>query len=295
MSRPGQAEGQLVLLEDITAYVRAEEAREAAQAELKALNETLEARVAQRTLALEEQALALQRSNAELERFAYIASHDLQEPLRTITSFTELFMTRSGAQLDARSRQYLHFVQDGSARMKALIDDLLAFSRLNAERPPPRVVDTSEPVHEALARLADRIATSGARVEIGPLPTVCGDAPQLAQLFQNLISNALKFQRPGMTPEVQVEAADEGGCWRFRIHDNGIGIEPQYTDRIFVMFQRLHGREVYEGTGLGLAICRKIVEAHGGSIGVESVPGEGSTFWFTLPAAASPDAIPASD
>ncbi|WP_229780695.1 sensor histidine kinase [Deinococcus malanensis] len=294
MSRPGQTVGQLVLLEDITPYVHAEEAREAAQEELRALNATLEARVAQRTLALEQQALALQRSNAELERFAYIASHDLQEPLRTITSFTELFMARSGDQLDARARHYLHFVQDGSARMKALIDDLLAFSRLNAERPPPRLVDTGEPVQEALARLADRIAVSGARVEVGPLPAITGDAPQLAQLFQNLISNALKFQRPGVPPEVRVTAISEGEWWRFRIHDNGIGIEPQYSDRIFVMFQRLHGREVYEGTGLGLAICRKIVEAHGGSIGVESIPGKGSTFWFTLPAVGSAEAVAVS-
>lgn len=294
MSRSGQAVGQLVLLEDITAYVHAEEAREAAQAELRAMNATLEARVAQRTQALEEQALALQRSNAELERFAYVASHDLQEPLRTITSFTELFMAREGAGLDPRARRYLHFVQDGSARMKALIDDLLAFSRLNAERQPPRPVDISEPVQEALTRLADRIAVAGARVEVGPLPEVYGDAPQLAQLFQNLISNALKFQRPGTTPEVRVTATAEDEWWRFGVHDNGIGIEPQYTERIFVMFQRLHGREVYEGTGLGLAICRKIVEAHGGGISAESAPGEGTTFWFTLPAVGAADAIPSS-
>ncbi|MFD1730996.1 ATP-binding protein [Deinococcus malanensis] len=129
---------------------------------------------------------------------------------------------------------------------------------------------------------------------MGPLPAITGDAPQLAQLFQNLISNALKFQRPGVPPEVRVTAISEGEWWRFRIHDNGIGIEPQYSDRIFVMFQRLHGREVYEGTGLGLAICRKIVEAHGGSIGVESIPGKGSTFWFTLPAVGSAEAVAVS-
>ncbi|PTA67213.1 sensor histidine kinase [Deinococcus arcticus] len=301
MQRPAHGPGLLALLEDITAFVRAEEERDRAGAELRALNQTLEARVAERTQALEAQTqaleaqtraleaqtLALQRSNSELERFAYVTSHDLQEPLRTITSFTALLVSRAGPGLDPRTAQYLRFIQEGSARMKAQIDDLLHYARLNAGPRPLRPVPLAEPLQEALDRLQALAEEAQAQFEVEPLPTVLGDAPQLAQLLQNLVGNALKFRREGAAARVQVWAqpGPAPGLWRIQVRDNGIGIEPQYFGRIFEMFQRLHRRESYSGTGLGLAICRKIVQAHGGEIGVESEPGGGSTFWFTLPAA----------
>jgi PAS domain S-box-containing protein len=225
----------------------------------------------------------LRRSNAELERFAYIASHDLQEPIRTVGSFAGLLGRRYGDVLDERGQGYLRTVEQGALRMKTLVDDLLVFSRLNADHPPLQPVNASEPLQEALARLDSALRDAGARVVVVELPTVCGDAPRLVQLFQNLLTNAVKFRREGETPEVRVGATREGDEWHFTVSDNGIGIEAAYFGRIFEMFQRLHGRERYEGSGLGLAICQKIVAQHGGRLWVQSVPGEGSTFHFTLP------------
>ncbi|TDE86926.1 ATP-binding protein [Deinococcus sp. S9] len=224
----------------------------------------------------------LSRSNAELERFAYIASHDLQEPIRTVGSFAGLLARRYGDVLDERGRQYLHTVELGALRMKTLVDDLLVFSRLNAAHPPFQLLDLNVPVHEALARLDMTLQETGARVTVGDLPTVYGDPSRLAQLFQNLIANAVKFRHEGVPPEVTIGAARAGNLWHFTVSDNGIGIEQAYFTRIFEMFQRLHSRDRYEGSGLGLAICQKIVAQHGGQMWVESTPGAGSTFHFTL-------------
>ncbi|UBV44277.1 GAF domain-containing protein (plasmid) [Deinococcus taeanensis] len=249
---------------DITERVRAEE--------------ELERRVEERT-----QALA--RSNAELERFAYVASHDLQEPLRTIGGLTGLLERRYGELYDERGRALLRMVIEGSERMKTLLDDLLVYSRLGAERLTLEPVDTNPLVQEAQERLSGALEDTGGQVTSGRLPTVAGSPFQLGQLFQNLIGNALKFHAPGVAPRVHLQATEEEGAWHFTVQDNGIGMEAGHLERIFVMFQRLHTREEYAGTGLGLAICQKVVERHGGRIWVESRPGEGSTFHFTLPAA----------
>ncbi|MDB5046121.1 MAG: response regulator, partial [Deinococcus sp.] len=226
----------------------------------------------------------LRRSNAELERFAYIASHDLQEPIRTVGSFAGLLERKYGTLLDERGQHYVRTIEQGAERMKALVDDLLVFSRLNGEHPPLRPVKLNEPLREALARLEAVAHSAGARIHVGTLPTVRGDAPRLAQLFQNLLGNAIKFRRPQVAPEIQVQAERQDDWWTFAVLDTGIGINEQYQGRIFEMFSRLHGRNEYEGTGLGLAICQKIVESHGGQLWVTSTPGTGSTFHFTLPA-----------
>ncbi|MFB9990523.1 ATP-binding protein [Deinococcus oregonensis] len=233
---------------------------------------------------LEQANVELKRSNAELERFAYIASHDLQEPIRTVGSFAGLLGRKYGALLDERGQQYLQTIERGAERMKALVDDLLVFSRLNAERPPLSSVNTNEPLREALARLDALARSAGAQIRVQALPQVRGDAPRLAQLFQNLLGNAIKFRRAGVIPEIQVGAQREGDWWTFTVADNGIGISERYQERIFEMFSRLHGRDMYEGTGLGLAICQKIVEGHGGRLWVSSTPDTGSAFHFTLPA-----------
>ncbi|MFC4424810.1 GAF domain-containing protein [Deinococcus navajonensis] len=237
----------------------------------------LERRVAERTE-------ALARSNAELERFAYVASHDLQEPLRTITSLTELLERRYADTFDERGRTLLRMIIGGTLRMKTLLDDLLLYSRMGAERLTLEPVNTAEAVEQALEQLSDRLSESAGRMDYADLPVVCGNAFQLTQLFQNLLGNAIKFRRPGVVPEVQISATRAGAFWQFSVRDNGIGIDPAYFERIFVMFQRLHGREEYEGTGLGLAICQRVVERHGGRMWLESTPGEGSTFHFTLKA-----------
>lgn len=232
--------------------------------------------------ALEAANRELQRSNAELERFAFVASHDLQEPLRTIASFSELINLRYENVLDDRGRQYLSMVTDGTVRLKRLIDDLLVFSRLNAQRDPLRPVPTEGPLREALSRLSAAIEASGAQLTIGASPAVLGDGRELTQLFQNLIGNAVKFRRPDTVPEIRIEAQDEGQVWHFQVRDNGIGIPPEYQEQVFGMFQRLYTRDHYEGTGLGLAIVRKIVVRHGGEVWLESTPGEGTTVHFTL-------------
>ncbi|WP_051935451.1 GAF domain-containing protein [Deinococcus sp. YIM 77859] len=245
----------------------------------------LERRVEERTAQLAAQAAELQRSNAELEQFAYVASHDLQAPIRAVTSFAGLIARRYEAQLDARGQTYLRQIVESGEHMKRLVDDLLAFSRVHTEQRERQPVDSGAVLRAVLARLRPDLDLLEAQLQIGALPTVLADASQLDQLFQNLLSNALKYRRPQVRPEVRVSAEREGEVWRFAVMDNGIGIEAQYFERIFVIFQRLHGQGEYEGTGIGLAVCQKIVERHGGRLWVESTPGAGSTFFFTLPAA----------
>ena len=238
---------------------------------------------------LEQQAQELQRSNAELQQFAYVASHDLQEPLRMITSYLQLLERRYQGWLDADADDFIGFAVDGAARMHELIRDLLAYSRVGTHGQPFQHADTQAILQQVLANLKVAIDESGATITHDPLPMVMADPIQLTQLFQNLVGNALKFRRD-IPPQIHVDAErqdngthGEAAYWLFSVRDNGIGIEPQYAERIFVIFQQLHTRDKYPGTGIGLALCKRIVERHGGRIWVESEPGQGSSFFFTLP------------
>jgi len=227
----------------------------------------------------------LRRSNAELEQFAYVASHDLQEPLRTVTSFSQLLASRYAGQIDEKGQLYVRLISEGTTRMAQLLQDLLAFSRVASEAGTPRPVDMAVILAQVVQDLDTQLGRTGARLAVGELPDVLGDASQLRQLFQNLIGNALKFSHPERTPVVRLEARRDGEMVRFSVSDNGIGIAPEYFERIFTIFQRLHTRQKYEGSGIGLSITRKIVERHGGQVWVESTPDVGTTFFFTLPAA----------
>lgn len=233
---------------------------------------------------LAESAEELLRSNRDLEQFAYVASHDLQEPLRKVISFSQLLQQRYGGQLDERADQYIAFAVDGARRMQVLINDLLAFSRvgrLSAELEP---VELDRCVHRALDNLSERIADTGAVVEVEEgLPTVEGELNLLTAVFQNLIGNAIKFRRPEVTPVVRVTVVESPEHWELAVADNGIGIEPEYADRVFVIFQRLHTKDAYSGTGIGLALCRRIIEHHGGHIWVDTTVSEGTTIRFTIP------------
>lgn len=223
----------------------------------------------------------LLRSNAELEKFAYIASHDLQEPLRMVASYTQLLQRRYQGQLDADADEFIAYAVEGAARMQTLINELLAYSRVGTQG-SPFVPTELETVFGDVARALERvIADAGATVTHDPMPVVACDPTQIGEVFQNLIANAVKFHRDE-PPKVHVSARKADGEWVFSVADNGIGIEPQYFDRIFVIFQRLQSRAEYPGTGMGLAICKRIIERHGGRIWVESEPGVGSTFHFTL-------------
>jgi signal transduction histidine kinase len=237
--------------------------------------------------ALDAQTADLQRSNAELEQFAYVASHDLQEPLRKVASFCELLETRYNDKLDDRGRQYIHFAVDGAVRMQALINDLLAFSRVGRMGGDATELDANELLDAALANLQNSIDDTGATIESEMLPTVRGDRALLTAVLQNLISNSIKFRDPDVAPHIEITVRPQDDEWLFAVSDNGIGIEPEYADRIFVLFQRLHGRAAYPGTGIGLAMCRKIIEYHGGRIWLDtdSPPDQrrGSRFYFTLP------------
>ena len=233
--------------------------------------------------ALREAHEELKRSNAELEQFAYVASHDLQEPLRMVSSYTQLLMRRYGDKLDGDAKDFTAFIVDGATRMKQLIEDLLAYSRVGTRDKNFKPVDAESSLKRALTNLRAAIQDSGATVTQDKLPTIPCDEVQLAQLFQNLIGNALKFRKPDVAPAVHVGAADQGAEWEFMVRDNGIGIEPQYFERIFMVFQRLHDKGEYPGTGIGLAIVKKVVERHGGRIWVQSQPGAGTTFHFTMP------------
>jgi PAS domain S-box-containing protein len=224
----------------------------------------------------------LERSNKELEQFAYVASHDLQEPLRMVASYTQLLAQRYEGQLDDKAKKFIDYAVDGAVRMQRLINDLLAYSRVNSKRETPEMIDSHSILGEALRNLSAAIEENRVIVINEDLPMVRADATQLSQLFQNLIGNAIKF-RGAESPRIQVSASDLGREWRFSVKDNGIGIDAQYADKVFVIFQRLHTRQEYPGTGIGLAICKRIVERHGGRIWFESEPGKGSTFYFTLP------------
>jgi PAS domain S-box-containing protein len=232
---------------------------------------------------LKETLTELGRSNTELEQFAYVASHDLQEPLRMVSSYTQLLARRYKGKLDADADEFIAFAVDGALRMKRLLNDLLAYSRVSTRGHPLRSISSEAVLDQTLANLQVAITESQATITHDPLPIVLADQTQLLQLFQNLIANALKF-RAEQPPEVHISAEARGREWLFSIRDNGIGIDPQFADRIFVIFQRLHNQADYPGTGIGLAICKRIVERHAGRIWVESQPGQGATFYFTLPA-----------
>jgi PAS domain S-box-containing protein len=228
--------------------------------------------------------LELSRANQDLEQFAYSASHDLQEPLRNVKIFSELLSRRHGTELEGEAHDFLRNVTDSATRMEGLVRDLLAYTQTNTVGSPPRPVESGGVLRAALANLSGAILETNALVENDPLPAVPAHAAQLQQLFQNLIGNAIKYHRPGIPPVIKVSASRQNGDWRFAVADNGIGIEPRYRDRIFGLFKRLHAQNEYPGTGIGLALCLRIVERHHGKIWVESEPGKGSTFYFTLPA-----------
>ena len=250
--------------------------------------------------ALARYAAELERSNQELEQFAYVASHDLQEPLRMVASYVQLLAKDYAGKLDEDADEYIGFAVDGAKRMQRLIDDLLAFSRVGTRGQQFQPVDCNQLLQDVLRGLKLAIEESGAVVTYGELPTIMADRGQIYQLLQNLIANALKF-RADAPPRIHISAdlacrwgqrqsspgpavnSDEHPNWVFAVADNGIGIDPQYAERIFVIFQRLHSRAQYSGTGIGLAICKKIVERHGGRIWVESTLGHGATFYFRLP------------
>jgi light-regulated signal transduction histidine kinase (bacteriophytochrome) len=233
--------------------------------------------------ALREKTNALGRSNAELEQFAYVASHDLQEPLRMVSSYVQLFEKRYAGQVDPQAKKYIDYAVEGAKRMQALIGGLLEFSRVGRVDEPSGTVDMGAALDQALLNLRSAIEESRAAVTRGPLPTLTGNAGRLTQVFQNLVGNAIKFRRPGEAPAVHVSVVRQRKEWLFEVRDNGIGIEPQYLDRIFIIFQRLHTRAEYPGTGIGLSICKKVIERHGGRIWVEPQPGDGAIFRFTLP------------
>lgn len=299
----------------VAAYVLVvREVRQQAEAaeNLRAANDQLEARVQQRTetiqrmvdnlqtevaerhaaeRAVRQTADELQRSNRELESFASVASHDLQEPLRKIQAFADRLDAHIGRQFDEKSRGYLDRILNSASRMRRLIDDLLAFSRVTTKGQSMVAVDLNLVVAEVLGDLEERIRQTEGRVNVSLFPTIEADPVQMRQLFQNLIANGLKFHRPDAPPEISITSRiikgssgseSEGAILEVTVKDNGIGFEPEYKERIFQLFQRLHGRDGYEGTGIGLAICKKIVERHGGTISAEAVPGDGATFTLTL-------------
>jgi signal transduction histidine kinase len=250
--------------------------------EIRRLNLSLEERVRQRTASLEERSAELARSNEELEQFAAVASHDLQEPLRTMCTCLQLIEANNKGKLSAEDEDSLQQVLKSSRRMRQLILDVLAYSRVGNERPQFQKVDTNTLVHEILEQLNGVIAERKAVITGGPLPEVWAEPLLLKQVFQNLLGNAIKFCND-KAPQVDVHAHILKEGWIFKVKDNGIGIESRHYDKIFRLFKRLNNSEEFQGSGLGLSICKKIVEMHGGKIWVESRPGEGSTFYFTLP------------
>jgi signal transduction histidine kinase len=272
---------RLVAVVDITDRQRYEQRLQRLNGDLQRLNGDLQ----RLNMDLGKRAAELSASNAELERFAYIASHDLQEPLRMVSSFLQLLQKRYGGQLDERADQYIHYAVDGAERMKGLIRDLLEYSRLGTGKEGFDWVDCGDVMAEVGEVFRERVVAVRAMLEIGPLPRVWGDRVQLVQLFQNLVSNALKYASDE-PPVIRIAAEERPAFWEFSVTDNGIGIDPQFFDKIFIIFQRLHNRNEYSGTGIGLAICKKIVERHGGRIWVESDGGRkrdgGSTFHFTI-------------
>jgi len=277
------------LVDGFNAMLGQIERRDRALQEARAQSEQrvveLQREVADRVAAqqdLAKRSAELQRSNAELEQFAYVASHDLQEPLRMVSSYTQLLARRYRDKLDGPAIEFIDFAVDGVKRMQKLIQDLLQLSRLGTRAREFAVVNSEAALQTARHNLSAAIRQSGARITQESLPLVRAEGGQLAQLFQNLIGNALKY-RTEQTPEIHIGCGAQDGYWQFSVRDNGIGIDPQFAERIFVLFQRLHGMGEYDGTGIGLAICKKIVERHGGKIWVESALGQGANFQFTLP------------
>jgi PAS domain S-box-containing protein len=268
--RDGLAAGAVIIVRDVSAARSSQHALQAVTSELE-------------------------RSNRELDDFATIASHDLQEPLRKIQAFGDRLTQSSAATMDAESLDYLGRMTNAAGRMQSLINDLLQYSQVTLRPEPPRPVDLGLVVAEVLSDLDERIRTTGGQVHVGPMPTILASPLQMRQLFQNLIANALKFHPVGVTPEVHIEATARGdlragkgrpdreAIWEIRVRDNGIGFEDKHAERIFAPFQRLHGRQAYEGTGIGLAICRRVVAQHGGTIVAEGIPGGGATFVLSLP------------
>ena len=266
--------------------------RRRAEDEVRRHRDHLEELVQERTSALQDAnerlkqaSAALARSNAELEQFAYVASHDLREPLRTITGFVQLLQQHLEDKLTETDRRYMNFVTGGARRMDALITDLLQYARLETRAQPFQPADCETILDTVLENLRAMIHETRAKISYDrPLPVVHGDITQLTQILQNLIGNGIKFRHPEEPPKIHVAVHRQAGEWVFSVQDNGIGIDPQYHKRIFIIFERLHPQDQYPGTGIGLAVCRKIVERHGGRIWVESAPGKGSTFYFTIPA-----------
>ncbi|MET0414823.1 MAG: ATP-binding protein [Actinoplanes sp.] len=254
-----------------------------ARAEVESINALLEAKAEELT-----------RSNRDLEQFAYVASHDLQEPLRKVASFCQLLQRRYAGQLDERADQYIGFAVDGAQRMQRLISDLLAFSRIGRITSGFKTVDLDRVLPEVKSQLDSR-AGDDATITWGDLPAVEGEEPLLTTLFVNLIGNSLKFRRPHVPPAIQVTAERDGDAWKINVRDNGIGIEREFADKVFVIFQRLHPRDAYEGTGIGLAIVKKIVEYHGGRIWLDLDVEEGSSIWFTIPVQPVPSALEPAD
>jgi light-regulated signal transduction histidine kinase (bacteriophytochrome) len=234
--------------------------------------------------ALKRRAAELTRSNDDLQQFAYIAAHDLQEPLRMVASYTQLLAKRYKGRLDSDADEFIAYAVDGAHRMQLLIGDLLAYCRVGTTGKIPHQICSGTALEKALLNLKGTIQESGGVVTHDPLPMVMADGAQLIQLFQNVIGNAIKY-RSAESPRVHVSAEknDANHEWKFSIRDNGLGIDPQFFEKIFVMFQRLHGREEFSGTGIGLALCKKIAERHGGRMWVESGAGRGSTFYLALP------------
>ncbi len=260
-------------------------------AQLSDLNATLESRVNERTAelamaneALEGMNLTLRRANEDLNRFAYSASHDLQEPIRMVAIYSELLNRRMGESLDEKAQRYMAFVTDGAARMEALVKGLLTYAQIGHQQPSDRVsVDSAGILSEVLTVLEPTIQEYGATVTGGSLPVVAIAEVHLTQVLQNLLSNSLKYRHPERPPVVSLAAKDEGSFWQFSIEDNGIGIEPEYREYVFGLFKRLHANHRFEGSGIGLSICERVVDLYGGRIWVESASGEGSRFCFTLP------------
>jgi PAS domain S-box-containing protein len=263
--------------------------RKKAEYQIRLLNEGLEKKVQEKTkelqqvnINLENRAAELQASNTELERFAFVASHDLKEPLRMVTSFLSLLSIESSKTLSIDAREYVQYALQGSQRMKELIEALLEYSRVGSEKLMRTKVDCTQIVKNVIADFDLQIQKSAAKIKVDPLPVIAGIGSQLQQLFQNLIGNALKYS-DGRSCEIEIGFHDKPGYFEFFVKDNGIGFDQKYAEKIFIIFQRLHDKSEYSGTGIGLAICKKIVEKAGGSIWVESKPGKGSTFYFTLP------------
>jgi light-regulated signal transduction histidine kinase (bacteriophytochrome) len=254
--------------------------------ELSRLNERLNREVEIRKKIeanLQDYTTELKLKNQELEQFAYVASHDLQEPLRMISSFTQLLGRKYRGNLDKEAEEYIAFTIEGATRMQQLINDLLAYSRIGTRGKEFKTINFEEIIQKAIYNLSLTIQETGAEIKFGPMPTITGDDSQLVQLIQNLISNAIKFRKEGITPVINITAKKEPSHYIFTVADNGIGIAMEHKERIFQIFQRLHTRDKYPGTGIGLAICKKIVERHNGEIWVESEKGMGGTrFYFTI-------------